>query len=162
VFQLATRAQRMRRALALATIAALVLVIAGGAVALIRIQRAELSAVQQAAVARDEAERVRAAGALIEEKLELVRREQDAKARAEDEVRRGRQDLREVNGELRAALEQAHSESRRAQRLTQTAQGMAASLQTANQRLERLLVDERARAERLDRERKKIASELIR
>ncbi len=160
VFLAATRAQRLRRGLVSATIAALVAVIAGGSVALVRIQRAEQRAVDQAAVARDQAEKARAAESQVKEKLEVVRREQEAKARAEEEVRRGREHLSVVNGELEVAIAEAQTESRRARSSARDAQRLAGSLKAANQSLETLLADARARAEKLERERRKIAGEL--
>jgi hypothetical protein len=160
VFLVATRAQRLRRALVTATIGALCLVIAGGSVALVQIRRAEERAVVQAEVAGNEAGRARAAEAKVKEQLDLVRREQEAKARAEAEVQRGREDLRLVNDELKQALDKAYVESRRARDSAAEATRMAGSLRSANLLLERLLADAQARAERLERERRKIASEL--
>ena len=54
----------------------------------------------------------------------------------------------------------AESESKHAQESAAQASQMADSLQKTNSHLEKLLNDERARSERLEKERRKIASEL--
>ncbi len=92
--------------------------------------------------------------------LALIQQEQAAKAAAEVEVRRGRQDLRAANVDLHKAVVRAEGESKRAQAAADNAKTLADSLQQSNVRLEKLLTNERARAERLDKERRKIASEL--
>ncbi len=167
VARLATRAQRKRRAGVIGIIASLSLVIAGGAVALVQVRRAEQQAIQQARVASHEASRARAAELEVKQQLELVEREQAAKARAEAAVARGKLDLQGVNVELQASLERTSAESERARSAAARSLRLALSLRTSNQTLEStngqlqsLLADERARAERLELERGKIATEL--
>jgi eukaryotic-like serine/threonine-protein kinase len=135
------------------TITLLAMLVVVGAFALVQVRRAERLAVDQAVLAQREAERARAAEVRASEQLAALQREQEAKARAEAEVVRGKDDLRAVNHRLEQALEKARIES-------ETATTLASSLQTANEKLSRLLGEERARADRLEKERKKITTEL--
>jgi hypothetical protein len=167
VVQLGTRAQRLRRGAALGAMALLSAVIAGGAIALVQIRRAERSAIGQADVASREAARARQAEDRVTQQLAVIQSEQAAKAAAETEVQRGKQDLRVANADLEKALGRAEaesklaqSESRRAQDAAAKASELADSVQKTNARLEKLLAEERARAERLEKERRKISNEL--
>jgi hypothetical protein len=167
VVELGTRAQRLRRGAAIGAIGLLSAVVAGGAIAFIQVQRAERSAINQADVARREATRARQAEDRVKEQLDVINREQAAKTAAETAVERGKRDLRAVNDDLQKALGRAEaesqiaqSESKRAQEAAAKASDLAESVQKTNDRLEKLLAEERARAERLDKERRKIAIEL--
>ena len=160
VAQLGTRAQRLRRGAALGAIGLLSLVVAAGAIAFVQVQRAERSAVRQADVASREATRARQAEDRVKEQLEVIKREQTAKAAAETEVERGKQDLHAANADLQKALARAETESKRAQDAAAKASGLADSVQKTNARLEQMLAQERARAERLEKERGKIAIDL--
>ncbi|HEY3497371.1 MAG TPA: protein kinase [Polyangiaceae bacterium] len=167
VVRLATRGRRLRQTAVFGTIAALSLVIAGGAVALVQVRHAERNAVEQAGVAEREAERARNAESEVKAQLEVVEREQAAKSRAEAAVLRGKEDLRLVNDELKISLQKTEEESRRARAAAESASELAASLKTKSEaleaskgRLEKLLDEERERAARLERERGKIATEL--
>jgi hypothetical protein len=118
-------------------------------------------------VASREATRARQAEDRVTQQLDVIRREQAAKAAAETEVQRGKQDLRAANADLQKALGRAEAESKLAQTESRRAQDAAAkacdladSVQKTNARLEKLLAEERARAERLGKERRKISSEL--
>jgi hypothetical protein len=156
----ATRAQRLRRGAALGAIGLLSLVIVGGAVALVQVRRAERAAVHEADVAGREATRARAAEDKVTAQLQVIQREQAAKAAAETEVQRGKLDLRAANVGLQKALVKTEAESKKAQDAADRAVSLADSLQTTNARLEKLLSEERARAERLQNERRKITNEL--
>jgi serine/threonine protein kinase len=153
VFALATRAQRVRRTIAVGTIAFLSLVVALGGAHLHQGHRAERRAVDEAGLAGREAERARSAEAQVKSQLDLLKREQEAKRSAQAEVQRGKKDLSFVNEQLELALKKAEDETQREHKL-------AESVQKANARLEKLLADERARAEKLERERRKITTEL--
>jgi hypothetical protein len=153
VFALATRATRRRAALAIGTIAFLSLVIAGGAVALVGVRRAERHAVA-------EAERARLAESQVTAQLDAIRNAQTEKQRAQAEVKRGKEDLRVVNERLQEALTKSELESKAAHDAAARAQQLASSLQKSNAQLEKLLNDARARAEKLERERRKITTEL--
>ncbi len=153
VFVLATRAERRRRAFVVGIIAALMLIIAGGSIALVQVRRAQRLADEHAIVANQEATRARAAEAVVTTQLDAIHREQEAKASAQAEAKQGKEDLRVVNGELQVALDKANAESALAKQA-------AGSLTTANGRLEKLLAEERARTEKLEKERKKISTEL--
>jgi hypothetical protein len=153
VLALGSRAQQRRRMLALGTIVALSLIIAGGAIALVRVRQAERRAVDQAGRAVLAESKVRA-------QLDLLRTEEEERSRAETEVKRGKEDLRVVNGELKKALQTAESESKRARAAAEDAHRLADSVQKSNARLEKLLAEERARAEQLARQRRKISTDL--
>jgi eukaryotic-like serine/threonine-protein kinase len=160
VVQLGTRAQRVRRVAVAGVIGVLSAVVAGGAIALVQVRRAERTAIREADVASREATRARQAEDQVRTQLDVIRREQDAKTAAETQVERGKQDLRTANADLHKALGRAEAESKRAQEAAAKAGTLAESVQKTNLRLEKLLADERARAERLEKERRKIASEL--
>jgi serine/threonine protein kinase len=160
VVQLGTRAQRLRRGATLGVIGFLSAVVAAGTIAFVQVQRAERSAVRQADVASREATRARQAEDRVRDQLAVIKREQEAKAAAETEVERGKQDLHAANADLQKALARAETESKRAQDAATKASGLADSVQKTNARLEQMLAQERARAERLEKERGKIAIDL--
>jgi eukaryotic-like serine/threonine-protein kinase len=159
-FALDTRAARLRRAVVTTMIALLSITVAIGAVALVRIRGAEKNARAEAARAQREAEHAREAERRVSDQLALLRAEQRAKQAAQAEAARGKEDLADANGQLRSALHNAQVESTHAHDEATRANDLAASLQKTNARLERLLAEERARGERLARERSKLATEL--
>jgi len=167
VVQLGTRAQRLRRTAAIGAIALLSTIVAGGAIAFVKVDRSKHTAIEQADVASREATRARQAEDRVREQLDVIKREQAAKALAETAVERGKQDLRAANADLQKALGRAEAESKHAQSESQRAQVAAArasdladSVQKTNARLEQLLTEERARTEHLEKQRRKIAVEL--
>jgi hypothetical protein len=160
VIQLGTRAQRLRRGAALGVIGLLSTVVAGVTIALTQVQRAERTARAERDVASREAIRARLAEDQVKSQLDVIQREQTAKAAAETQVERGKLDLRAANVDLKKAVVRAEHESSRATASATKASDLADSLQKANVSLEKLLADERARSERLEKERRKIASEL--
>jgi serine/threonine protein kinase len=159
-FALANRAARIRRWLLGGTIGLLLAIVAAGTVALVSIRRAKLDAVAQAERAQREAERARAAEQKVKDDLAVIEGEQRAKEKARSEVVQGKEQLRQVNGDLERALTKAQAESKHAQEAATTAQTLADSLKRANDQLQKLLAEERARRERLEQERKKITTEL--
>ena len=160
VIELGTRAQRIRRMAAVGAIGVLCAFIGGGAIAFVQVRRAERRAIREADVASHEASRAREAEDQVRTQLAVIRREQDAMAAAERLVERGKQDLHVANTDLHRALGRAEAESERAKAAAARAGELAQSVQRTNAQLEKLLADERARTERLERERRKIASEL--
>ncbi|MGC4114513.1 MAG: protein kinase [Myxococcales bacterium] len=174
VFRLDDRARRVKQAVVAGIISMLSLIIVGGAVALYQVRKAERGALEQAELASREAERAgreaeraKAAEAEVKQQLEVVKREQAAKAQAQAEVKQGKEDLRSANDQLKVALAKAESESVKARSAAEQArsaadqaQKLAGSLQEANSKLTKLLATERARAEKLEAERKKITTEL--
>jgi hypothetical protein len=138
----------------------LLAVIAAGAIALVQIQRAERAAIQEAEVASREAQRAKQAEDRITQQLDVIKHEQAAKTTAETQVAQGKEDLQTANASLKKALERAESESRLAQTESKRAQDAADATEKTNAQLEKLLADERARAEKLSKERRKIESEL--
>jgi eukaryotic-like serine/threonine-protein kinase len=160
VIEAGTRAQRLRRRATLGAIGLLSAIVAGGAIAFVQVRRAETSAIKEAARARQAEDR-------IKQQIEVIQQEQAAKTAAETQVERGKEDLRTANLDLQKALARAETESKLAQTESKRAQdaaaqsrGLADTAQQTNVRLEKLLADERARAEKLEKERRKIASEL--
>jgi len=167
VVQLGTRAQRVRRGVVIGAFGLLSAVVAAGSIAFVKVQASRRDALEQADVASREATRARQAEDRVREQLDVIKREQIAKAAAETAVERGKQDLRAANADLQKALaraeaesKHAQSESRRAQDAAAKASDLAESAQKTNAVLEKLLAEERARAERFEKERRKIASEL--
>jgi hypothetical protein len=167
VIEMGTRAQRLRRRATVGAIGLLSAIVAGGTIALIQIRRAERKAIDEAGVASREATRARQAEDRVTQQLDVIKREQAAKTAAETQVERGKQDLRAANDDLQKALARAESESKLAQSESEKAQSsaskanaLAKSAQETNVRLEKLLAEERARAEKLEKERRKIESEL--
>jgi hypothetical protein len=160
VIALGTRAQRLRRGATLGVIGLLSAIIAAGAIALFQVRRAERKAIDQADVAGRAATRARQAEEKVRTQLDIIRSEQAAKAQAESEVQRGKQDLRIANVDLQKAVVRAEGESARAHDEAAKASGLADSLQKSNEHLEKLLANERARAERLENERRKITNDL--
>jgi hypothetical protein len=181
VLALETRAQRRRRIAVIATIALLLALVAAGAVGLVSIRRAERRAVAEAGRAQEqsdlatneaeraqreteraqtEAVRARDAERTVADQLRRLQEEQAAKERAERAAREAEgeivekdQDLAEANTRLREALARAKDESRKARDAQVRAERAAADLEQA-------LAREKARAERLEKERKKIQTEL--
>jgi hypothetical protein len=167
VVQLGTRAQRLRRGVVIGAFGLLSAVVAGGSIAFIKVQASRRDALEQADVASREAARARQAEDRVRDQLDVIKREQTAKTAAETAVEIGKQDLRAANADLQKALARAEAESKHAQSESKRAQDAAAkasdlaeSAQKTNVVLEKLLADERARAERFEKERRKIASEL--
>jgi serine/threonine protein kinase len=167
VIEAGTRAQRLRRGATLGAIGLLSAIVAGGAIAFVQVRRAETSAIKEANVASREAARAKQAEDQIRQQIDLIKREQAATTAAETQVERGKEDLRAANSDLQKALARAEteskiaqSESKRAQDAAAKANDLADTAQKTNVRLEKLLADERARAEKLEKERRKIAGEL--
>ncbi len=160
VIEMGTRAQRLRRRATFGAIGLLSAIIAAGAIALVQIRRAERAAIREAEVASREASRARQAEDRVTEQLAVIEREQAAKADAESQVAQGKENLQTANASLKKALQRAESESRLAQTESKRAQDAADATEKTNTRLEKLLADERARAEKLGKERRKIESEL--
>jgi hypothetical protein len=150
---LATRAQRTRKFVLGGVIAMLLVLVFGGTVALVQVQSARGTAVEQARLAEQEAARARAAETQVTEQLGRLREEQAARTQAQSQVEQGQDELRDANRRLERALEMARVESASAR----TAERQA---KTANSTLSKLLAEERKRAALLEKERKKIATEL--
>ncbi|HET7545398.1 MAG TPA: protein kinase [Polyangiaceae bacterium] len=160
VIDVGTRAQRVRRQATLAAIGLLIAIVAAGAIALVQIRRAERAAINEAEIASREARRAREAEEQITQQLELIKQEQAAKAEAQTQVAQGKEDLQTANARLEKALSRAESESLIARTESKRAQDAADATEKTNARLAKLLADERARAEKLEKERRKIVSEL--
>ena len=178
------RVRRRKVGAVAAMFVALGLVIAGGAVAFVRISSAEQIAKQaervaeqqqrnaeeQAAAAKTEAERANDAKAEIARQLEQIQQEQKRRTEAEAEARQAeteanaasaavqlsRGELEKANGRLKRALTEAQTEKARAQESAQRAQKASDDAKAANARTEALLARERERVKQLEAEKKKI------
>jgi len=167
VLALASRWNRRKRMALIATFTVLVAGIAAAAVALVMIRSAERDAVEHADRATVEAERARAAERQVKSQLAVIKSEKRDKekfrAEADEkgaEVAKSREQLRAKNVELEGALEKAEAEHGRAREAAMKAERAASDVRKANASLKKLLEQERARAERLERQRKKIKTEL--
>ncbi|HEY1557372.1 MAG TPA: protein kinase [Kofleriaceae bacterium] len=166
----AVRAQiarsRRRRVTAFASIfVALGLVIAGGAIAVVRISAAEHAAEVQERAARDQAEAARlealravAANKRAQDELAELRAEQDRRAKAESNAIAAQASAQMSREELERALVVEQTEKQRAQAAALAAQKAGAEATAANARTETLLTKERARVKQLEAEKQKIYS----
>ncbi len=181
VFALADRAQRVRLAVAGGLVALLLVVVIVGAIALVSVRNAERDTRAQMVRAQQEADRARDAERRVQEQLDLLRSEQAARqsaqadaTRAQGTVEQREAELERANAELTAALTRAEAaqtlaeqqgrraaeESGRARTAADQSRQKSEALEKANARLQELLQRERERAERLERERRKITTEL--
>jgi serine/threonine protein kinase len=162
---------RRRKVLVFTTIfTALGLVIAGGAVAVVRIAAAEKVAEEQAETAKTEAKNAQDAKAEVVRELQQIRDEQQRRAQAESKateaeskateanaaVRLSRDELERANGELRHALGEAQTEKQRAQAAADVARKATDDAKAANARTEALLAKEKEHVRQLELEKKKI------
>jgi serine/threonine protein kinase len=153
VLALAGRAARIRGLAAAAAIAFLALVVVVVGALAVSARRAERTAA-------GEATRAHAAEKQAKDQLEATRSAREAEQQAEAAVARGKQDLRSADAQLEIALRKAEEESRRAREAAGKSQQLADSLQKSNAALEKLLAEERMRADKLAKERKKIFNDL--
>jgi hypothetical protein len=160
VFALAGRATRIRTAVTAAIIVLLAVAVLVGSFAFVSVRRAEQHAVAEANRTQHEAERAREAERRVKDQLAVVRAAEEAKEKARSDLEKNKEDLRDANARLRGALVTAEEESRRAQEEKAHANALAQSVRETNTALEKLLAEERARAERLEKERKKIMTTL--
>lgn len=167
VFDLDTRAVRRKRRIVVGAFAFLVGLVGIGAIALVAIQGAQRQAVDEKDRAEQEAQRAKTAEGKIRDQLDVIEREKTAKEkfRAEAtekgvEVEKGREALAAKAIALQAALVRAEADREKAKAAAARAGRAASDEKQANARLERLLVKERKRAERLEKQRKKIITDL--
>jgi len=185
---LATRAARIRRTVVAAVIVGLLLVVAVGAVALVRIRRAERQAKGQTAVIRKQERRARQAERTAKKRYEQLMSEQKAKRLAELEASRAKTTVKHQreklstkdaelalsNTDLKRALRQAREATRQAQqalRVASAAKGKAEKVagemkrlaereRLAKLRYQRLLAEEKARARQRKQREKQIEKHL--
>ena len=174
VLELGTRAARRRRGLVIGAFVVLVGLVAAAAVALVSIREAERTAREQRGVAMREMTRAQEAEAqvlsqmdTIKAQLATIQEKEAERARAEEEtaaatqelsaaetiVAQSRESLEAANQRLKKALETARTAQREAEQATRRAEAAAA-------RLEELLDKERKKVERLEVEKKKLATQL--
>jgi hypothetical protein len=171
---------RSRKVLAfVAAFGVLVLIIAGGAVSMVKIWAAESVAQEQAVAADKEATRARAAEAQAASELAKVKEEEKRRAEAEAErqkalaaatqanaaVQMSREQLESANAELQTALDTSQKDRLLALEAAK-AQAAAAALATkataeakaANARTQTLLAAEKERVKQLELQQSKIAT----
>jgi serine/threonine protein kinase len=153
VFKLANRATQIRRGVVGGIIGILLVLVAVGAIALFTIRNAKKRAEAQAVRARREAERARAAETRIKQQIAVIRATQAAERRARAQAASGKAKLAVARSklimsyqQLEAALKKARQEKLKAEKATQ--------------QVSELLAKERARVQRLLREKKKIGTKL--
>jgi len=177
VLALAARTRRVRRGLVTGVVVSLLALVGAAAVALVLIRDAEQSAIE-------EAERAVAAEHTIAEKLRVIETKERARLAAErqtalanEAVAESRDELRQKNTELVSALEaakdqrlvaeqqrtaaevqrqQARAEAARAREAEATVTKLAADLRSEKTQLKLLLDKERARVEKLERQKTRI------
>jgi hypothetical protein len=171
---------RRRKVFAFASVVAVLgLVIAGGAVAFVRISAAEKVASDKAAAAETESGRARAAEAQVSKELARVKEEEQARAAAEEKskeaakaaadadqaVALSKEQLQAANAELKKALAASQQDKVKAQELAKTAAAAAetakkaqAQATTANAELQAAVAREREHVKQLELERSKIAT----
>ena len=178
---------RKRKVYVFATIfSVLGLVIAGGAVAVVRISSAQKDAAQQAVAAKTEAKKARAAEGEAARQLALVKEEESRRTKAEADrqkaeaaaqqanaaVELSREELEKANRDLKTTLEQSVTDKLKAQELAVKAQLLATAASTAaetakkataeakaaNSKLQQLLAREQQRVKQLELEKSKIST----
>ena len=160
VFQLANRSARVRRALVAATIVILGLVAVGAALASISIRGAEQEAKRQAVAAEEGMRRAQAAEQKITEQLREIRSREVERDRAISGESQAHSKLSEKNKELERSLSDAKTAQAKAQKEAEKALLAEQAAKVARDRAEKLAAADRARAERLERERGKVGREL--
>jgi hypothetical protein len=171
---------RKRKVIVFATIfSVLGLVIAGGAVAVVRISNAQQEAKQQAVAARTEAQKARAAEGEAARQLALVKEEESRRTKAEQDAQKAnaavdlsREELEKANRDLQTTLAQSQTDKLKAQELAIRAQQLATAASTAaetakkataeakaaNTKLQSLLAREQQRVKQLELEKSKIST----
>ncbi len=147
----AARGRRLRVALFASIVSVLGLVIAGGAVAFVRIRAAELHAQEQARTADREAQRARAAldamEAARQQRIEAVQKTQEAQAlasQAAEAETMTKEELAHKNAELEAALTAARDQQRRAEAAAELARKATDEAKAARAQAEALAAKEHA------------------
>jgi hypothetical protein len=179
VRRLQKRGRRRRVAVVTSIICALSLVIAGGAVAVVRISAAErdardkadeiqrqLDVVRAAQLQKEAADKksaeAAAAQADADRRAEAAAKQTEAAAqltaKAESEVQLSREELQQRNTELKRTLGEAQVEKQKAQAAAEVARKATDDAKAANTRLQALLDQEKERVKTLEREKQKIYS----
>jgi hypothetical protein len=147
----AGRARRRRVAVFATIFSVLGLVIAGGAIAFVRIRAAELHAQEQARTADREAQRARAAldamEAARQQRSEAVQKSQEAQAiasQATEAETMTKEELTKKNAELDAALTAAREQQKRAEAAAEQAKKASDEAKAAKAQAEALAAKEHA------------------
>jgi hypothetical protein len=153
VFRLASRAARIRRGVVGGVIGLLLVLLAVGAVALIRIRAAERSAQEQAVLARRVAQRARAAEKRVKQQIAVIKAKEAAAKKAKVQVATGKAKLKVAESKLTMSYQQLEAALKKARREKLKAE-------KATVQVRELLEKERARVQQLLREKKKIGTTL--
>jgi hypothetical protein len=159
-----TRARRIKLALFASIFTGLVIVIALGSVALIRIRDAEHEATDKAIAAERAAEAARTAQAQVQSQLDEVRAAEAAKAKAEadqkaaavkvqqaeGQVTESREELQKSNVALKQALGAAEAQKRTAEENAETARKATDEAKKATATAERLYKEQQAHVKELE------------
>jgi eukaryotic-like serine/threonine-protein kinase len=173
-FRLASRNVRLRRTLIVGAFSLLTCFALGASVALVEIRKAEqsareaeqvareseLTARNQASLARQEAERAQAAEQIMNEQLDLLRKEERARRAAESVATDASKSLSLTNEELAKSNRQLQAALLQAEQAAQTAADATAAERESSKQLENLLEKERERVKELKRQRGKIIDDL--
>jgi serine/threonine protein kinase len=148
VLRLRERRRRMRVWSIASTIAVLLLVVAVGATALVRISAAEEDAREQADRAKESARALEGANAALQQQFEAVKKKEQERAAAESAAVEARktaeargEDLDKANDDLRDALDQAKADQLRAIAAEQRATLNAARARASAMQQKRLAAD---------------------
>ena len=136
------------------------LVIAGGAIAVVRISAAEHDAQHQAAAAATEARNARRAKAALAHELDTLKEQQRALQQAEAEQRKAEDRLLEANAEVEASRGELQTRNHDLKRALARARVSAEVASRATAQLEANLTKEKERVRELEQQSKIYAKEL--
>jgi pyruvate/2-oxoglutarate dehydrogenase complex dihydrolipoamide acyltransferase (E2) component len=188
VLNLATRSARIRKIATMGTIAFLIALVIGAAIALVLIRNAEKDAKKQASLAKTEAKRALAAEQKAKREFERYKEAQQGRVQAEKAATKAKTEVATKKKELKStqskynmtrqqleeALTRAEAEKKRAKKASAAARTAAEKAQLAEakarklaekeqkaaKKLKKLLTREKARVRKLIKERNKIATSL--
>lgn len=167
VFALATRSARFKRRMVIAAFMLLGTLLAASAVVTMKVRSANQAATTQADLARREAERAREAEKRVTEQMTVITERERLRAEAEqkasqatEQVAESKEELRATNARLQGALADAEQAAQKAMKTARDNAQLAEAIERKNTELERLLVKERERAIRAEKQESKISKSL--
>jgi hypothetical protein len=181
VFALANKAVRRRRLILAAMFGTLAIVAIGSIAGLLVVREAQKKAVNQAVIAKREAKRAQTAEAKIEQQLTQLQQKEQQRRKALLQSNRANRQLKTANvkikvanveiadkrkaldvtnARLRSALEASRQNARRALQQSRKARTAEREARRVNAQLRALLQVERRRIRALNKERRKITTEL--
>jgi hypothetical protein len=164
---LATRSARFKRRVIIGAFMLLGALLAASAVVTMKVRGANQAATTQADLARTEAERARAAEKRVTEQMSVITERERLRAEAEqkasqatEQVAESKEELRAANARLQATLANAEHVAEKAMKTARDNAQLAEAIERKNTELERLLVQERERAIRAEKQGGKISKSL--